>query len=122
MNAPLTIQEVAVETGLSEHTLRYYERIGLIESVNRAGNGHRRYTEHDVDWIELLKCMRATGMPIEQMKRFSDLVRSGDHTISERLELLTAHRKAVLDSIEELKQYLKMIEYKIDCYSSMQED
>lgn len=122
MDAVLTIQEAASETGLSEHTLRYYERIGLIEGVDRAKNGHRRYTEQDLGWIEFLKCLRNTGMPVAQMLAFSELARSGDHTIDARLELLNAHRSAVLQEIEELHQHLAKIEHKIDFYSRLQRD
>lgn len=113
----LTIQEAAHECGLSEHTLRYYERIGLIEPVERAGNGHRRYTTADLGWIDLLKCLRATGMPVAQMITFAELVRCGKQTIPDRLDLLTEHRRDVLQQIEELQRYLAKIDYKIDLYS-----
>ena len=122
MESLLTVQQAAAETGLSGHTLRYYERIGLIERVNRAGNGHRRYADHDLDSIELYKCLRASGMSIERMKQFSTLVRSGDDTLGARLELLAEHRRAVLDGIEELKRCLEVIEDKIDCYTTTQEE
>lgn len=117
----LTIQQVADKTGLSEHTLRYYERIGLIESVDRAENGHRRYTEMDIGWIDFLKCLRATGMPVAQMKMYADLTRVGGHTIDARLELLREHRRAVLRQIEEMQQYLTVVDHKIDYYSREKE-
>ncbi|MCA9976226.1 MAG: MerR family transcriptional regulator, partial [Anaerolineales bacterium] len=66
--AGLTIQEVAEMTGLTAHTLRYYEKIGLLESIDRHGNGHRRYDEADLGWIHFLKLLRGTGMPIQQMQ------------------------------------------------------
>lgn len=112
----LTIQEAAHESGLSEHTLRYYERIGLIENVERAGNGHRRYTPADLGWIDLLKCLRATGMPVAQMIAFAELVRCGTHTIPDRLDLLTEHRRDVLQQIDELQRCLVKIDHKIDYY------
>jgi DNA-binding transcriptional MerR regulator len=118
----LTIQEVTHKTGLSEYTLRYYERIGLIEGVDRANNGHRRYTENDIGWIELLKCLRATGMPVAQMKQFADLTRAGEDNIDERLELLESHRAAVLDSIDALKRDLAKVEYKIDYYTRVKQE
>jgi DNA-binding transcriptional MerR regulator len=121
MNQAMTIQEVTHKTGLSEYTLRYYERIGLIENVDRAVNGHRRYTEHDIGWIELLKCLRATGMPVAQMKQFADLTRAGEHNIDERLELLESHRYAVLQQIDALKRDLAKVEYKIDYYTQVRE-
>lgn len=117
MDHDLTIQQVAEQTGLSTHTLRYYERIGLIASVDRADNGHRRYTEGDIGWIEFLKCLRATGMPIAGMTRYADLQRVGDGTVDDRLMLLKAHRNAVLAEIAALQENLAVIEYKIDYYS-----
>jgi DNA-binding transcriptional MerR regulator len=121
MDGALTIQRVADRTGLSEYTLRYYERIGLIESVDRAENGHRRYTEMDIGWIEFLKCLRATGMPVAQMKIYADLTRVGGHTIDARLELLEEHRCAVLRQIEEMQRYLAVVDHKIDYYSREKE-
>ncbi|MBN2470911.1 MAG: MerR family transcriptional regulator [Anaerolineae bacterium] len=117
MEATLTIQEVAAETGLSEHTLRYYEKIGLINPVRRAANGHRRYTVNDVGWIQFLNRLRTTGMPITQMQQYAELQRQGDSTIGARLELLRAHRETVLAQLAELNENLAVIEYKIDWYS-----
>lgn len=117
MEKTLTIQEVAAETGLSEHTLRYYEKIGLINPVGRAANGHRRYTVNDVGWIAFLNRLRMTGMPITQMQQYAELQRQGDSTIGARLELLRAHREAVLAQLAELNENLAVIEYKIDWYS-----
>lgn len=121
MDTLLTIQQVAGKTGLSEHTLRYYERIGLIESIDRADNGHRRYTEMDIGWIEFLKCLRSTGMPVMQMKTYADLTRAGDHTIEARLALLEDHRRAVLMQIEEMRRYLAVVDHKIDYYTQEKE-
>jgi DNA-binding transcriptional MerR regulator len=118
----LTIQEAAAQTGLSTHTLRYYERIGLIDIVDRADNGHRRYTEGDLGWIDLLKRLRATGMPIHRMKRYADLQRVGDTTTADRLALLRAHRETVLRQIQELEENLAIIEHKIDYYSGVVEE
>ena len=116
-----SIQQAASETGLSEHTLRYYEREGLIQPIERAENGHRRYSPDDLGWIEFLKCLRATGMPVTQMKAYADLVRQGDRTIGGRLNLLAEHRCAVLRQIEELQQYLAVLDYKLDYYSNEKE-
>jgi DNA-binding transcriptional MerR regulator len=118
----MTIQQAAGETGLSAHTLRYYERIGLIAPVDRAPNGHRRYTEDDVGWIGFLNKLRATGMPIAKMKRYADLQRRGDDTLAERLALLEEHRREVKKRIQELEDNLAVIEYKIKYYSGVQEE
>jgi DNA-binding transcriptional MerR regulator len=117
MDAQLTIQQVSDQTGLSEYTLRYYENIGLIECVSRAENGHRRYTADDIGWIEFLKCLRATGMPVAQMRQYAELVRSGQDTVTDRLALLEDHRDAVLNQIDELRRFLAVLDHKIDYYS-----
>jgi DNA-binding transcriptional MerR regulator len=116
MNDSLTIQEVAERTGLSAHTLRYYERIGLIDLINRAPNGHRRYSENDIGWIEFLKKLRATGMPIREMKRYADLMALGDQTFGARRALLERHRTRIELKLRELNEYLDIIEWKINHY------
>ncbi|HLA42793.1 MAG TPA: MerR family transcriptional regulator [Aggregatilineales bacterium] len=116
-----TIQEVATATGLSEHTLRYYERIGLIEEINRAENGHRRYSSSDIGWIEFLKKLRATGMQVAQMQCYADYQRQGDHTLGDRIDLLKEHRQAVINQIENLQAFLSVLDYKIDYYTEEQE-
>src|SRR2546421_738452 len=91
METGLTIQKVAQQTGLSIDTLRYYERIGLLEPVGRAQNGHRRYTQHDLAWIDLLIRLRDTGMPRAQMVHFAQLRRQGSATATERRLILERH-------------------------------
>lgn len=115
----MTIQQAARETGLSAHTLRYYERIGLISPVDRAPNGHRRYTEDDVGWIGFLNKLRATGMPIAKMKQYADLQRQDGDTLAERLALLEEHRREVKKRIQELERNLAVIEHKIGYYSEV---
>jgi DNA-binding transcriptional MerR regulator len=112
----LTIQQTAEEIGVSVHTLRYYERIGLISPVERASNGHRRYSEKDVKEIVFLTRLRATGMPISDIKRYVNLKRQGSSTTVERMALLEAHRDAVCKHLEEVSHYLTMIERKIEHY------
>jgi DNA-binding transcriptional MerR regulator len=115
----LTIQQVAEMTGLSVHTLRYYERIGLIHPIERADNTHRRYTMDDVGWIEFLNKLRSTGMSIQQMQRYTDLQREGDSTLIERVTMLRTLRSEAEARIEEMQEYLKVIYYKIDLYQSL---
>lgn len=112
----MKIQEVAEQTSLSIHTLRYYERIGLITPVTRADNGHRMYTDDDVYRIIFVTRLRATGMPITQIQRYAMLAQQGDTTVAERLEILEAHQAAVAQKLEELQEHLALISGKIAHY------
>ena len=116
-SAQLTIAEVAEHTGLTRHTLRYYERDGLMLSVDRAGSGHRRYSERDLGWIELITKLRATGMPIREVRRYAELVRAGDGNEDERLALLRAHRERVRAQLDTMAAYLNAIDMKISYYA-----
>jgi len=116
MSASLTIREAAEETGLNAHTLRYYERIGLLEAVPRAAGGHRRYRADDLGWVGLLHCLRATGMPIREMQRFAALARGGNATVPDRIALLAAHEQSVLARQRELDRNLETIRGKIAHY------
>src|SRR5512147_169738 len=115
----LTIQEVAQATGLSAHTLRYYERVGLIHPIDREQNSHRRYTQDDVGWINFLTKLRATGMSIRDMQRYAALQRQGDETLPERVEMLRALRDTVEAHMDELNEHLKLIYYKIEIYQKI---
>jgi DNA-binding transcriptional MerR regulator len=115
----LSISDAAEVTGLSAHTLRYYERAGLmLDPVERAPSSHRRYTEDEIRWVTLLTRMRATGMPIRRIRQYADLVRAGEGNEAERLALLEAHRDAVLEQLETVRSNLAAVEYKIDLYRS----
>ena len=113
----LTISDAAEATGLSTHTLRYYERAGLmLDRVERAPSSHRRYTEADIQWVTLLTKLRSTGMPIRRIREYADLVRQGDGNEDERLALLEAHRDAVLEQLDTMRRNLEAIEHKIEIY------
>ncbi|GAA0641404.1 MerR family transcriptional regulator [Streptomyces thermocarboxydovorans] len=112
-----TISEVAALTGLSAHTLRWYERIGLMPHVDRSHTGQRRYTNRDLDWLALVGKLRLTGMPVADMVRYAELVRAGDHTYRERFELLEATREDVLARIAELQGTLAVLDRKISFYA-----
>jgi DNA-binding transcriptional MerR regulator len=112
----LTIQEVAAATGLSTHTLRYYERIGLIHSIDRAGSGHRRYSPDNLGWIDFLLKLRSTGMSVQEMQKYTQLQRAGDNTLPERLEMLKTLRNKVEVHIDELEKNLGVVRYKIEIY------
>ena len=118
----LTILEVAKVTGLTAHTLRYYERIGLIHPINREQNTRRCYTADDVGWIDFLLKLRAIGMSIKDMQQYAELQRQGDATLPERVEMLKALRDKVESHIDEMNQHLKLIYYKIDYYQKVVEE
>jgi DNA-binding transcriptional MerR regulator len=116
----ISIKEAAVQTKLTAHTLRYYERIGLLPSIARDANGQRRYTAFDLGAISILLTLRATGMPIGVMQRFVQLLEAGDSAVPERRALLEAHQQAVRANIGELETNLEAIETKIGMYKNME--
>ena len=118
----LTIQEAARATGLTPHTLRYYERIGLIHPIDREENTRRRYSSDDIGWIDFITKLRATGMSIKDMQRYAELQRQGDVTLPERVEMLKSLRDNVEARVSELNEHLKLIYYKIEIYQEIIEE
>ena len=109
-----TLQEVVERSGLSEHTLRYYERIGLLDEVQRDdSSGHRRYTEEDLRIIEALACLRATGMSIDDMRRYRELHKDGLDGAREQVELFEAHRQKLVLELAKKQEHLRYLEYKV---------
>ena len=116
-SAGVTIAEAARLTGVSVHTLRYYERTGLaITPVDRTSGGRRRYRELDLKWIVICTKLRATGMPIRGIRRYAELVAAGPGNEQERLALLESHRAEVVAKLTEIQDNLKAIDHKIDVY------
>jgi DNA-binding transcriptional MerR regulator len=108
--------QVAEQTGFSLDTLRYYERIGLLDDIARNSGGQRVFTEQDVAWLRILRCLRDTGMPIQRMVRYAELARGGDETIAERLEVLAEHDRDIDDKIANLRVEQEHIRGKIAYY------
>lgn len=106
---------------MTAHTLRYYERVGLIQPVGRARNGHRRYSEADEAWLNFLHCMRATNMSIRDMQRYAQLRELGDATSLERRKLLEDHQAAIAAKIEELRKAHALLTHKITNYKIIEE-
>lgn len=118
-NESLSISQVASATGLTAHTLRYYEREGLmLHPVDRASSSHRQFSAQDVTWVTFLTKLRSTGMPIAVMRQYVESARRGDSTYSERLHLLLEHRVAVLAQLDDITQSLAAIDIKIALYES----
>lgn len=112
----MTIAEVSEKFGLSQDTIRYYERIGLIPHVNRNKSGIRDFTEEDCRWIEFIKCMRSAGLPIEVLIEYVTLVQQGDETIEARKALLIEQRNQLIKRIEDMQKTLERLNYKIARY------
>jgi DNA-binding transcriptional MerR regulator len=112
----LTVAEAAREAGVSAHTLRYYDRAGLLAPIERNGSGHRRFTAQDVEWVVTITRLRATGMPIRRVRDYAELVWAGEGNERERLALLESHREQVLEQLAEIERNLELIDFKIGLY------
>ncbi|AXG77644.1 MerR family transcriptional regulator [Streptomyces paludis] len=112
-----SISEVAALTGLTAHTLRWYERIGLMPHVDRSHTGQRRFRNADLDWLDFVTKLRLTGMPVADMVRYAELVREGQQTFEERRELLARTRRDVLHRMAELRETVAVLDHKISFYA-----
>ncbi|MET9353485.1 MerR family transcriptional regulator [Streptomyces sp. NPDC006617] len=111
-----TISEVVAFTGLTAHTLRWYERIGLMSHIDRSHTGQRRYSNRDLDWLDFVGKLRMTGMPVADMVRYAEMVREGESTYPDRRELLESTRRDVLTRIAELQDTVAVLDRKISFY------
>ena len=112
-----SIHEVCERTGLSAHTLRYYEKEKLLPNVGRSPGGFRQYSEEDVETLGMICCLKNTGMSLQDISRFMTLAREGDQTLRERCELLDKHRDAVIARMEEMQKYLDKVTCKVKYFS-----
>ncbi len=115
----LTISQISAITGLSNHTLRFYERSGLLQGVKRAENGRRQYSVWHIGWLEFVIRLRSTGMPIPDIIRYADMLEEGDSSVQNRLELLEDHQFTIEQQIMDLQKNLESIKAKIALYKSM---
>ena len=115
----MNIAEFARRCGLSAHTLRYYERIGLLGRVTRAANGHRRFGERDVEWVAFLHRLRATGMGIQGMQRYAALRARGDATLAERQTMLRDHANRLAAALRAQQAHLRVVREKIGIYDGL---
>ncbi|MDR7048269.1 DNA-binding transcriptional MerR regulator [Duganella sp. 3397] len=122
MPSHLSIDEVARRTGLTAHTLRYYERIGLIAPVGRAEGGQRRYAAADLAWIDFLLRLRTRRMPISQMQTFATLRATGDSTVPDRRRMLETHLQEVLAEMEAMRLSVQALEEKIGYYRAVERE
>jgi DNA-binding transcriptional MerR regulator len=116
--ATMKIASVSNKYGLSEDTLRYYERVGLIPTVNRTDSGIRDYTEIDLKRVEFIKCMRSAGLPVEVLIEYVRLVQQGDQTIEARKNILIEQRQKLAAKMQEMQKTLDLLDYKIGIYGN----
>ena len=112
-----TIREVCEKTGLTAHTLRYYEKEKLLPSVVRSAGGFRQYSDEDMEKLAMICCLKNTGMSLQEIAQFMALAREGDSTLQARCEMLKKHRESVLERMEEMQRYLDKVTRKYDFYS-----
>ena len=112
-----SIQQVCEKTGLTAHTLRYYEKEGLLTGVARSTGGFRQYSDEDMEWLGLVCCLKNTGMPLQEIARFVRLAHEGDCTLEERVELLKDHREKLIARMDEMQKYLDKITWKVNFFS-----
>ncbi|MCB9418485.1 MAG: MerR family transcriptional regulator [Ardenticatenaceae bacterium] len=114
----MRISEASEQSGLSVDTLRYYEKIGLLPSVNRTDGGIRDYSELDMRRVDFIKCMRTAGLPVEVLLEYFALVEQGDDTIEARKQILQDQRKQLLARMAEMQETLDLLNYKIQVYEN----
>ena len=111
-----SIGQVAAKTGLTVHTLRYYEKEGLLPFVRKSSSGLRMFSDNDLGWLSIIECLKKTGMPLKGIKQYIDWFREGDSTLPQRLEMFKQQQLKVLAQIEQFQKYLQKIDYKVKLY------
>lgn len=114
-----TIKQITEKCDLTAHTLRYYEKEGLLPFVGRDDNGNRIFSDHDVEWITLICCLRDTGMSIGEIKRYVDLCLESDKTVEVRRQIILQHKQAVEQKIAQMNDYLARIDKKLAHYDEI---
>ena len=113
----LSIGQVAERTGLSVHALRFYEKEGILaHQVHRGPGGHRVYTQQDIDWLRMCIMLRMSGMPVPEIRRYTELVRQGDGNELQRLDILKEHQDRVRQQMAQLQECMDLITYKVGKY------
>lgn len=116
----MTIAEVSKKYDITQDTLRYYERIGLLPEVPRTKSGIRDFDEESCKWVEFIKCMRSVGMTIEILLDYMTLFKKGKETVSERKNLLIEQRKVLEEKKKEIENTIKRLDYKIELYKEIE--
>lgn len=120
-NKTYSIREMVEKTGLSAHTIRYYDKEGLLPYVSRTEGGVRRFSEEDAEQLDLICCLKQTGMQIKQIRAFIDLSTQGDETLKARCDILQVQRERVMEQMKQLQESLNTVEFKIQMFTNMYE-
>lgn len=115
---PYTIAQAAQRCGLTAHTLRFYDKEGLLPNIERTPGGMRTFNEKDFEWLHLISCLKNTGMPIKKIKEFIDLCMQGDTALEQRLEIIRNHKRDVEGQMELLKKNMETIDHKLRYYET----
>lgn len=116
-----TIHEVAQKMGISTYSIRYYHDHGMLPFVQRDENNNRVFSDDDLEWLNIIICLRATGMPVERIQHYLDLVQEGEATVPERYDMMKAQQERTLSEISDLKKHLSTINFKVDHYAQIME-
>jgi len=117
----MNVKEFSRRVGVGPHTVRYYEKLGLLSDVHRLPNGHRFFSEKDVDWLAFVQRLKETGMPLAQILKYSELRAQGDATLHARKEMLEAHAEALRNELARQQQHFEKLKEKISIYEDMLE-
>ena len=117
-----TMKQVSEKTHLTPHTLRFYEKEGLLPFVGRTSSGIRRYSDSDLEWLSVICCLKGTGMSVKQIHEYIELCIQGDDTLEQRRQIFINQRQCVLQQIEDLKKHLEKVDYKIAIYDQAIEE
>ena len=115
----LSIKEFSQKTNVSEYTLRFYEKEGVLPFVNRTDSGRRVYNEQNLEWIEFITALRETGMSLSEIKRYVNLYKQGKSTIPERKQMMLDHKAKVQKQLSQTLKYLEKVNYKLALYDVM---
>ncbi|HBG56284.1 MAG TPA: MerR family transcriptional regulator [Ruminococcaceae bacterium] len=115
----LSIKEFSQKTNVSEYTLRFYEKEGVLPFVNRTDSGRRVYNEQNLEWIEFITALRETGMSLSEIKRYVNLYKQGNSTIPERKQMMLDHKAKVQKQLSQTLKYLEKVNYKLALYDVM---
>lgn len=114
-----TVKEASEIMAISPHTLRFYDKEGLLPTLSRTESGRRMFSYEDLEWVYNIQCWRATGMPLAEVKRYIEMLREGDKTIAERYAIIRRQHERAIEEVRVAKERVKMLEYKTKWYQAL---